>query len=53
MMRVVSNLLAATDKKIPSVLLSLDINAAFHTLDHRRLIERVKNLFGLDNVVLE
>ena len=50
---VVNNLLAATDNKTSSVLLSLDISAAFDTLDHHRLIESAKNLFELDEIVLE
>ena len=53
MTRVVNDLLAAIDKKTPSVLLSLDISAAFDTLDHHRLIEDAKNLSGLDDLVLE
>ena len=35
MTRVVSDLLTATDSRTPSVLLSLDISAAFDILDHR------------------
>ena len=52
MTRVVSDLLAAIDSGSPSVLLSLDISAAFDTLDHRRLLERAKELFGFDCVVI-
>ena len=52
--RVVNDLLSATDIKTPSVLLSLDINAAFDILDRRRLSsKRSKNLFGLDDIILE
>ena len=50
---MVNDLLAATDNKTPAVLLSLDITAVFDTLDHRRLIERAKHLFGLDDIVLD
>ena len=53
MTSVVNDLLAATDNKSSSVLLSLDIIAAYDTLDHRRLVECAKNLFGLDDIVLE
>ena len=53
MTRVVSDLLTATDNKTPSVLLSLDISAAFDTSDHRCLLERSRTLFGLDDSVLE
>ena len=52
MTRVVSDLLTATDSGSPSVLLSLDISAAFDTLDHRRLLAQAKDLFGFDCVVL-
>ena len=52
MTRVVSDLLTATDSRSPSVLLSLDISAAFNTLDYRRLLERAKDLFGFDCVIL-
>ena len=43
MTSVVNDLFVAADNKTPSVLLSLDISAAFDTLDHHRLIERAKN----------
>ena len=52
MTRVVSDLLTATDSGSPSILLSLDISAAFDALDHLRLLERAKDLFGFDRVVL-
>ena len=50
--RVVNDLLAASDKKTSSLLL-FDIISAFDTLDHYRLIEHAKNLFGLDYLLLE
>ena len=45
--------MSATASKSPSVLLSLDISAAFDTLDHLRLHYRVKGLFGFDSSVLQ
>ena len=51
--KVVSDVLTATVGRTPSVLLSLDISAAFDTLDHRRLLERAKDLFGFDGVALK
>ena len=51
--RVVSDLLSTTDSKTPSVLLSLDISTAFDTHDHRRLLDRSKELFGFDDTVLQ
>ena len=53
MTRVVNDLLAATGNKTPSILLSLEVNATFHTIDHRRLNERMKDLFGLGDKALE
>lgn len=52
MMMEVDDLLTVADNKAPSILLSLDISAAFDTVDHRRLLERSRELFGLDDVVL-
>ena len=52
MTRVMNDLLSAKYSKSPSVLLSLDISAAFDTLDHQRLLEWAKELFGFDSVVL-
>ena len=51
--RVVNDLLSAAASKSPFILLSLDISAAFDTLDHYRLLERAKDLFGFDSTVLQ
>ena len=48
-MMVVNDVLTATDNKAPSVLLSLDISM----LDHCRLLECSRELFGLNEVDLE
>ena len=53
MTRVVSDLLSTTDSKTPSVLVTLDISVAFDTLDHRRLLDRSKELFGFDDTILQ
>jgi len=46
--KVVNDLLSDTNSGSPSVLLSLDISAAFDTLQHTRLLFiRTENLFGL------
>lgn len=47
MTKVVNDLLTTVDSKRPSLLLSLDISAAFDTLDHSRLLQRANQLFGL------
>ena len=52
MTRVVNDQLIATDAKVPCVLLSLDIIAAFDALDHVQLQNRAKELFGFDDTVL-
>ena len=51
--RVVKDLLSATASKSLSVMLSLDISAAFDNLDHPRLLVRGKNLFGFDSADLQ
>ena len=52
MMKVVNDLLSATDRQTPAILLALDIRAAFDTLDHNYLFELAKSLFGFDDVIL-
>ena len=46
MTKVVSDLLTNVDSGYPSLLLSLDISAAFDTLNHKRLLQRAQDLFG-------
>jgi len=53
MTRVVNDLLTNVDCGKPSVLLSLDISAAFDTLDHDMLLQRSGELFGLSGRVNE
>ena len=53
MTRVVNDLLTNVDCEKPSVLLSLDISAAFDTLDHDLLLQRSGELFGLSGRVSE
>jgi len=50
MSKVVNDLLLAVDGGCPSVLLSLDISAAFDTLNHRRLLDRAEELFGITSL---
>ena len=47
MTKVVNDLLLTVDDGCPSVLLSLDISAAFDTLSHFRLLDRAEELFGI------
>ena len=44
MVKVVNDLLTSTDSGRVSVLLSLDISAAFDTLDHGRLLQRATDI---------
>ena len=53
MTKVVSDLLSAVDGGEPSALLSLDISAAFDTLDHHRLLSREHELFGFFDLALK
>jgi len=46
MTKVVSDLLTNVDSGSPSLLLLLDISAAFDTLIHKRLLQRAQDLFG-------
>jgi len=48
MTRVLNDLLIAADNGKPSILLSLDISAAFDTLNHDILLRRAGEMFGLD-----
>jgi len=44
--KVVSDLLTNVDSGSPSLLLSLDITAAFNIVNHKRLLQRAQDLFG-------
>ena len=52
LVRVVSDLLVAADNGNVSILSLLDLSAAFDTLDHNILLNRLRNTFGLSNTVL-
>jgi len=45
--KIINDLLLAVDSGQPSVLLSLDISAAFDTLDHERLLQRATEISSL------
>ena len=44
---VINDLLVNVDSGSPSLWLSLDISAAFDALNHERLLQRAKDLFGI------
>ena len=52
MTKVVNDLLTAVDSGKPTVLLSLDISAAFEMFDHDRLLNRATELFELSGQVI-
>jgi hypothetical protein len=52
MTRVVNDLLVNVDSGSPSLLLSLDISAAFDTLNHERLLQRAEFFFLVLQVTL-
>ena len=53
LMRVHNDVAMALDRREIAVLVLLDLSAAFDTLDHAILIERMSTLLGVDAVALE
>ena len=53
MIKVVNDLLTAVESKTPSVLLFNEISVAFDTIDHRRLLQRTKQLLGVSGATLD
>ena len=53
LLRVVNDLLQASDRGCVSILSLLDLSAAFDTIDHDILITRLSGIFGCSGVVLE
>jgi len=50
--RVLSDLLDAVDRDDTAILVLLDLSAAFDTMDHGILLERLRVTFGIDNSAL-
>ena len=50
--RVLSDLLDAVDREDTAALVLLDLTAAFDTVDHELLLERLRVTFGVDNSAL-
>ena len=52
LLRVVNDLLQASDRGEVSILTLLDLSAAFDTIDHEILLNRLQDVFGCTGVVL-
>ena len=53
LLKVMSDLLNATDEGNVSVLALLDLSSAFDTIDHDILLNRLQTTFGFDGIVLK
>ena len=53
MIRIVKDILSALDNNNISVLLLLDLSAAFDTLDHQILLSRLNSVFGIQSTALQ
>ena len=53
LLRVVNDLLNAMDEDEISVLLLLDLSAAFDTIDHKILLSRLETVFGIRSTALQ
>ena len=51
--KIVNDLLLASDKKIPTVLMFLDLSAAFDTVDQRKLISILEGEIGIRGTALK
>lgn len=52
LVKITNDLLIASDKGLVSVLVLLDLSAAFDTIDHDILIHRLQNLIGIKGTAL-
>ena len=53
LIRVVNDIRRAVDDQCESILVLLDLSAAFDTIDHAILLERLRFRYGLSNLVLQ
>lgn len=53
LLKVIDNLLNNCDKQIPSILMLLDLSAAFDTVDQSKLLSILKEEIGIDGTALK
>jgi Reverse transcriptase (RNA-dependent DNA polymerase) len=53
LLRILDSCYSAMDNKRQTALISLDISAAFDTINHCVLLERLRSDFGVDGVALD
>ena len=53
LLRIVNDILSAPDNDNISVLLLLDLSAAFNTIDHQILLSRLNSVFGIQSTALQ
>ncbi|XP_070180609.1 ral GTPase-activating protein subunit alpha-1-like isoform X3 [Littorina saxatilis] len=52
LLRITTDLLNATDSGLVSALVLLDLSAAFNTIDHQLLVDRLSSTFGIHDTAL-
>jgi hypothetical protein len=53
LLKIMDDLYRIVDNRMAAVLIGLDLSAAFDTIDHGILIQRLKSRFGISGVALE
>ena len=53
LLKVINGLFESCDRNIPSIVLLLDLSAAFDTVDHTKLLTILRQEIGVDSVALE
>ena len=53
LLKIQNDLLLSVDNKEISIIALLDLSAAFDTIDHAILLQRLKNTFGFEDIVLQ